>query len=158
MSNQDFVDLTSDSPERVERKLPPSSGDADQPFQRARFLPNSLDNNHVKPQNHVIQPRMDAEYLNSPERQYRAPNKFQNLPQNVNANPGNNSYKSLTHQIPQPQRAQHVPPAEIIPNRANGVFPFNVIGAGIDALQAHLNKSKVFQALYQKPAQEAFPG
>ena len=154
MSNQDFVDLTSDSPENVERELAPSLGEP----VRARFLPNSLNNTYVKQQNHVVQPRMDAQYLNSPSKYFRPPDHFNNLPQNIHANPGNVFYKSLTHQIPQPQQAQHVPPAEITPNRANGVFPFNVIGAGIDALQAHLNKSKVFQALYQKPAQEAFPG
>ena len=158
MSNQDFVDLTNDSPERAERKLPLSPGYADQAIQRARVLPSGLDNSYMKPQNHIIEPRMDAQYLNSPLRQHKVPNQYHNFPQNQNANPGNYNYKSLTHQAPQPQSAQHEPPAEVIPNRANGVFPFNVIGAGIDALQAHLNKSKVFQALYQKPAQEAFPG
>lgn len=156
MSNQDFVDLTGDSPEHVERELTPPSGEP----VRARFLPSSLNNTFIKQQNHVVQPRMDAQYLNSPLKQFRPPDHFNNLPQNIHAIPGNVYHKSLTHphQIPQPQQAQHVPPADIIPNRANGVFPFNVIGAGIDALQAHLNKSKVFQALYQKPAQEAFPG
>jgi hypothetical protein len=136
MSNQGYVDLTLDSPEVVVRKHyspPPVRNDLNE---NNRVLPHSIAN--VPAQNGVLEPKMNAQYMDAPLQQQQ---------------PVHNQFR-LPHQQPQPPQ----PPileslrAGNFQNVYDRVMGGNVVQEGIDALQAHLNKTKVFQAMHQRAA------
>jgi hypothetical protein len=141
MSNQGYVDLTLDSPEVAVRKHfspPPAPNESNQ---NNRVLPNFIAN--VPAQNGVLEPKMTAQYMNAPLQQ----------PQ-----PVHNQFR-LPHQQPQPPQ----PPileslrAGNFQNVYERVMGGNVVQEGIDALQAHLQKTKVFQAMHQRvPIEERY--
>lgn len=140
MSNKGYVDLTIDSPEVADRKhysAPPAINGLNQ---NNRILPNSFLQANLAAQNGALEPKMNAQYMNAPLQQPQAVlNQFRIPP--------------LQAQLAQVPILQSLQPGNF-QNVLERVMSGNIVQEGIDALQAHLNKSKVFQAMYQRPQVE----
>lgn len=135
MSKGDFVDLTCDSPEPIDRGESSAINTHLSKQSNGCVMPTSLAD-IMAARNAASQPRMTAQYLNEP------------LTQSLQS-----QHKGTFQQFQQPHKHQispYVMGQHARSSNYNQRMPIvSVIGEEVDPLAAHIAKSKTFQQLHQ---------
>lgn len=129
-----FVDLTCDSPERVDRGESFGGAFNQNPNNNGRILPSSLAD-IMAARNANPQPRMTAQYLNQPVMQSHQP-----------------QHRDTFQHLQQPHKQQ--PPPYVMGQYAKSsafhrMPTVGILGEELDPLAAHIAKSKMFQQHHQ---------